>query len=153
MSDDSKTLHYSLSIESSLAKLVDVLGWFESCHSSRIPVASWLSIKIALAEAFTNAVRHAHAHLPPQTPVEVSMTISPTKLKFEVIDRGKQFDLLAHLARSPTMPDVHATHGRGLHLLANIADRLDYQRLSDDRNCLYFERSFDSENFTGDSDV
>jgi len=146
MAEDSKTPQYSLSVESSLTKLVDVLSWFESCYAEGIPMASWLSVKIALAEAFTNAVRHAHRKLPKETPVEISVTFSPTKLRFEIFDRGAPFDLSGHLAdRSQSKNNLYATHGRGLQLLTSIADRVEYRRLPDGRNCLEFVTTFTPE--------
>jgi serine/threonine-protein kinase RsbW len=142
MSDEPKTLKYSISVSSKLTNLVSVLEWFEACQSARIPNAVWLPSKIALAEAFTNAVRHAHKQRPAETPVEISLRISPTMLEIEVIDSGEPFDLLAHLARQSTVTDIYATHGRGLKLLESIADRLEYRRLHGGRNCLYFSKSY-----------
>lgn len=142
MSDEPKTLKYSISVSSKLTNLVHVLEWFEACQSASIPNAVWLPSKIALAEAFTNAVRHAHQQRPIDTPVQINLCILPTILEFEVIDQGEPFDLWAHLARQPTITDIYATHGRGLKLLESIADRLEYQRLKNGCNCLYFSKSY-----------
>ncbi|TAF51643.1 MAG: ATP-binding protein [Oscillatoriales cyanobacterium] len=142
MPDKPKTLKYSISVSSKLTNLVRVLEWFEACQSDHMPNSFWLPSKIALAEAFTNAVRHAHRRLPETTPVQINLSISRITLELEVIDYGAPFDLLAHLARQPKVTDLYATHGRGLKLLESIADRLEYRRLRDGRNCLYFQKHY-----------
>jgi serine/threonine-protein kinase RsbW len=142
MPDKPKTLKYSISVSSKLTNLVRVLEWFEACQAEYMPNSLWLPSKIALAEAFTNAVRHAHRRLPEITPIQINLGISRSALELEVIDCGEPFDLLAHLARQPKVTDLYATHGRGLKLLESIADRLEYRRLRDGRNCLYFQKRY-----------
>lgn len=142
MPDKPKTLQYSISVSSKLTNLVSVLEWFETCQSDYMPNSLWLPSKIALAEAFTNAVRHAHRRLPESTPIEIDLRISKTELELKVIDYGEPFNLLAHLAKQPKVSDLYATHGRGLKLLQSIADGLEYRRLRDNRNCLYFQKYY-----------
>lgn len=142
MPDKPKTLKYSISVSSKLTNLVSVLEWFEACQSDYMPNSLWLPSKIALAEAFTNAVRHAHRRLPEATPIQIDLRISHNDLELEVIDRGEPFDLFARLAQQPKVADLYATHGRGLKLLESIADRLEYRRLQGDRNCLYFQKRY-----------
>jgi len=142
MSDKPQTLEYSISVSSKLTNLIPILEWLEARQRPAIPNAVWLPSKIALAEAFTNAVRHAHQGHPIDTPVQITLRLFSTILEFEVIDRGEPFDLFEYLARQPTITDIYATHGRGLKLLESIADRLEYRRLPDGRNCLYFSKGY-----------
>jgi serine/threonine-protein kinase RsbW len=142
MPDKPKTLKYYISVSSKLTNLVRVLEWFEACQADYMPNSLWLPSKIALAEAFTNAVRHAHRRLPENTPIEIYLRISQTVLELEVIDYGEPFNLFDYLAKQPKVSDLYATHGRGLKLLQSIADGLEYRRLRDNRNCLYFQKHY-----------
>jgi serine/threonine-protein kinase RsbW len=51
---------FCLETATSLDMLADVLAWFGKLQPPSIPKSVWLRCQLALAEGFTNAVRHAH---------------------------------------------------------------------------------------------
>ena len=52
---------------------------------------------VAVSEAFTNAVPHAHKNLPRETPIELEITVFNERLEIKIWDGGKPFDFQAKL--------------------------------------------------------
>jgi len=52
---------------------------------------------LAVSEAFTNAVRHAHKNLPIETPFELEITVFNERLEIKIWDWGEPFDFQAKL--------------------------------------------------------
>ena len=102
------------------------------------PKEVWLRYQVALAEGFTNVVRHAHKQLPPETPVELAMQIEGSRLVLKIWDSGPPFDLLSKLQErlEQPQPKIPATGGYGLVIMYRAADELSYEREGGDRNCL-----------------
>lgn len=88
-----------LAVSSDLGELDTVLSWFERQQHPDVPSDLWMQAQLALVEGFTNAVRHAQAHLvaPPQ--VHLSLQRSSEAFCIEIIDHGEPFDFEAALAR------------------------------------------------------
>ncbi|MBE7385362.1 MAG: ATP-binding protein [Leptolyngbya sp. SIO1E4] len=122
--------------------LKGVLSWFDGFHDLPIPQEIWLQCQLALIEAFTNVVRHAHAGLPPETPIEIEMTVTPDYLDMKIWDRGPGFDFQAMLKRKlqTTTPDSEG--GRGLRIMYRVADIVEYSKTADQRNCLHIRKRF-----------
>ncbi|MEL7510463.1 MAG: ATP-binding protein, partial [Cyanobacteria bacterium J06554_1] len=84
-----------LIVQSKLEDLTQVQQWFDVfCSASQLP---WLEavfdqVNLALAEGFTNAVRHAHSHLPTDTPIEIDLLLWQEKLEVQIWDMGEPFD-------------------------------------------------------------
>lgn len=85
----------SLKIEvpSDLKALDRVLLQFERIYQDFIPLRDWLQCRLALAEGFTNAVRHAHRHLPPDIPTAIEVLLKKTAIEIRIWDRDSAFDL------------------------------------------------------------
>jgi serine/threonine-protein kinase RsbW len=125
----------SLQVTSDLESLEAVLLWFDQLRHPGIAEVIWLQCRIALAEGFTNAVRHAHRQQPRDTPIDLQADRFDDRLEMRIWDRGVAFDLLAYIAALPHQIRLDAEGGRGLRLLQDIADRLSYGR-DCERNCL-----------------
>jgi serine/threonine-protein kinase RsbW len=125
----------SLQVTSDLECLEAVLLWFDQLRHPAIAEVTWLQCRIALAEGFTNAVRHAHRQQPRDTPIDLRADRFDDRLEMRIWDRGVAFDLLAYIAGLPRQIRLDAEGGRGLRLLQDIADRLSYGR-DCERNCL-----------------
>ncbi|MCC5898205.1 MAG: ATP-binding protein [Phormidium sp. BM_Day4_Bin.17] len=136
-------LSASLRVPTDLNALARVLDWFDGLESSVVPQQVWLQLKTALAEAFTNAVRHAHQGAS-ELVVEIHFEQTAEFLQLKVIDSGPSFDLDAKLQELPDV-DLNATGGRGLRLMQCIADELRYLRLEDERNCLSLLKRYQAE--------
>lgn len=132
-----------LQVNSGLSELDQVLSWFSHLHQSPIPTSVWIRCQLALAEAFTNAVRHAHRELPPNASVDIEVTLLPEHLEIRVWDQGPPFDLEQKINSLSDRVDIFSPGGRGLKLMKDIADTLSYTRTDDNnRNCLLIVKQY-----------
>ena len=113
-----------------------VLSWFDRLNQPYIPQKVWLQCQLAIAEGFTNAVRHAHKNLSPDLPVDIEVNISLHQLEIRIWDQGPPFDLEGKIQELLQRGEHLGGSGRGILILRRIADRLSYIRTDDDRNCL-----------------
>ncbi len=80
------------------------------------PEASKFALRLAYEEAVSNAFRHGHAGLPPQTPVRVSYRVAPDSVEMTVEDQGPGFD--PDQIPDPTLDENLASpSGRGIMLI------------------------------------
>lgn len=131
-----------LQVTSSLDSLAKVLSWFDQLYQSFIPKSVWLRCQLALAEGFTNAVRHAHKGLSSDLQIDLEVTISEQQVEIRIWDFGNPFDLMKQIKDLPTDTDHHSGGGRGLKLMRDIADYLSYEHGEDGRNCLLIIKQF-----------
>ncbi len=125
----------SLNIDSDLRHLAAVLSWFDPWRQILDDDTVWQQCRIAIVEAFTNAVRHAHQGLPQETPIHLEALLDGETLVMEICDRGQPFDLDHYLSDLPPS-SRDAEGGRGLRLIRDIADQVTYRRQGDTGNCL-----------------
>ncbi|MBW4522361.1 MAG: ATP-binding protein [Scytolyngbya sp. HA4215-MV1] len=128
--------------KSTLTDLHQVLWWFNQLDHTSVPSDVWIQCQTALAEGFTNAVRHAHQGMPPETLIDIEASIQKDVVEIRIWDSGSQFDLNQTLQRMTATTNKDATGGRGLLLLHRIADMLSYSRTEDDRNCLLIVKQY-----------
>lgn len=134
---------FHLQVDTKLDCLQDVLVWFERLVSPYLPQKAAWQCEVALAEAFTNAVRHAHRDLPASTPIDLEAQLFSDFLEIKVCDRGKPFDLEAQLlAHEEDLNSVEKEGGRGLQFIKKLTDELQYLHLSDYRNCLVIRKNY-----------
>ncbi|MEO0373195.1 MAG: anti-sigma regulatory factor [Cyanobacteria bacterium P01_A01_bin.17] len=127
--------HHHLRVSTNLKNLSTILDWLNQIDHVSLSEMDWLRCQIALAEGFTNAVRHAHRGLPVETPIDIEVKIAPEYLELYVWDQGPFFDLRQQLAKMP-LEDRESDRGRGLIIMDQVADRLSYERLHDVKNYL-----------------
>ncbi|MFS8118326.1 MAG: ATP-binding protein [Microcoleus sp.] len=97
LEDESSIQQISLQVNTDLNALTLVFEWFEQLQYLSIPNEVWCQFELALAESFTNAVRHAHENLPVETPVQLEITVFNGRLELKVWDCGPSFDFDAKL--------------------------------------------------------
>ncbi len=134
-----------LQVKTDLDALIPVLEWFDQFSSPPTPPKAWMECQLALAEGFTNAVRHAHADQPEEALIDLEVQVFDDRLEFRIWDQGPPFDFDAQLERMPPLgldTEVLTEGGRGLLLMKRIADHLSYVRTSDERNCLLLVKKF-----------
>jgi serine/threonine-protein kinase RsbW len=119
-----------------------VLTWFDQFNQESIPKKVWIQCQLALAEGFTNAVRHAHKNLPTTIFIDLEVTVFPQSLELRVWDQGPPFDLEKRILELKATVDDQAGGGRGIYLLQKIADKLSYTRTDDNRNCLLIVKTY-----------
>ena len=94
---ESHVQHISLQVNTDLNALTRVLEWFEQLKDLSLPNEVWWNFQLALAEGFTNAVRHAHKNMPVETPVQLEIIVFNGRLELKVWDCGPYFDFDAKL--------------------------------------------------------
>ena len=97
---------------------------------------------MALAEGFTNAVRHAHNGKPADLPVDIQVAVFAEFVEIKIWDWGDRFDLEAKIKTISEKVDLAAPGGRGLKLMKDIGDGLSYVRTADGRNCLSIVKNY-----------
>ncbi|GAB4341437.1 MAG: hypothetical protein Fur0042_02820 [Cyanophyceae cyanobacterium] len=128
---------------SRLEELPTVQAWFSDCVSG-LTGEQMASLQLAIAEAFTNAVRHAHQGLDERTPIELHVVQRREQVDLQIWDRGQPYDLLGQLATTLEKfaggDPLEKESGRGLLFIHRMVDSMDYQRVGD-RNCLLLSKS------------
>jgi serine/threonine-protein kinase RsbW len=127
-----------LTVRSELKVLTQVQEWFKQfclCYGSKL---FWLKsqlypLNLAIAEGFSNAVRHAHQELPSETAIDIDISLWEDRIEIRIWDHGKPFNPDA--LEEPEPGTLHIG-GYGWFLLRRLADRVTYERCPDERNCL-----------------
>ncbi|GAC1497910.1 MAG: ATP-binding protein [Chamaesiphon sp.] len=127
-----------LRVKSDLTVLNQVQKWFEQFCIQYLNQFSWSEgqlyrLNLALAEGFTNAVRHAHYSLPPETTIEIKLSLWADRIEIRIWDQGKPFN---PDALEEPKPGTLQEGGYGWFLLRRLADKVVYERDVDGRNCL-----------------
>lgn len=135
-------LESHLRTNTDLHALAQVLTWFDQFNQPTIPHLVWLQCQLALAEGFTNAVRHAHKDCSKNTVIDIEVKVLKQALEIRIWDHGAGFDLEKTLSEMSMKADREAEGGRGLQLMHQLADTLSYTRTSDQRNCLLIVKKF-----------
>jgi serine/threonine-protein kinase RsbW len=129
---------------SDLKALDRVLSNFNQLDGYWIPKIVWLQCQLALAEAFTNVVRHAHKKLSSEALISVEVTLLEKSIEIRVWDYGEPFNLEAFIQNYGDR-QRRIDGGRGIMILHRIADYLNYVRTDDGRNCLLIVKTFEPE--------
>jgi len=131
-----------IEVKSDLKALDEVLFQFNTIYQDSIPLRDWLQCRLALAEGFTNAVRHAHKNLPRDVPIRIEVLLNQTFMEIRIWDRGPAFDLHGFIAETSKKHAKWLASGRGIPILNKISNRLDYYRIEQQRNCLVIIKKF-----------
>lgn len=133
-----------LTVRSELGVLNQIQRWFEQFCSRRhpdlepLPLEQQYRLNLALAEGFTNAVRHAHAGLPIETPIQIHLKRDRDCLEIRIWDQGNPFN--PDLLEEPK-PGTLRQGGYGWFLLRRLADQVCYDR-HHEQNCLVIRKYF-----------
>jgi serine/threonine-protein kinase RsbW len=131
-----------IQVLSDLNQLEYILEWFEQFNALPVTNELWWQCQTALAEGFTNAVRHAHHNLPDTTPIDIEVTVLSNWFEMRIWDYGQPFDLqskLKSISQEKYNP-LDRTSGRGILFMDRLTDELDYSRTPDSRNCLLLRK-------------
>jgi serine/threonine-protein kinase RsbW len=123
-------------VNTDLSELSRILEWFQDLTQESVTEVDWIQCQIALAEGFTNAVKHAHQTLPTQTSIEIDFDFYPNHIEMRIWDYGPPFSLMDKIGGYTAVIEDEALSGRGLLLLQKIANELHYVRVDENRNCL-----------------
>jgi serine/threonine-protein kinase RsbW len=144
MLDQQLIKEFNLQVATQLESLQEVLQWFERLIAPSLPDKIIWQCEVALSEAFTNIVRHAHQHLPSTTPIEIQICLFQQFIEIKIWDWGESFDLMSQLQsnkRKQSNP-LEKENGRGLEIVEKLMDEFQYLRLENKRNCSIMKKSF-----------
>ena len=133
-----------IEVNSDLKAVERVLLQFNKLYHSTILQHYWLQCQLALVEGFTNAVRHAHKNLPPETPIIISVALDLQKITIHIWDYGEPFDLDNFITTVSQKDRNWQGSGRGIAIMNQIADTLTYERVSPLQNCLTIKKYFNN---------
>ena len=127
-----------LIVDSRLDNLFAVQNWFKDFYNSLEPDLKWVQqerdrLNIAVAEGFTNVVRHAHAVLPPETPITIEVYLEGDRIHINIWDHGEPFD--PNQLTEPPPGSLLVDGGYGWFLLRRATHQVDYLR-KNGKNCL-----------------
>jgi serine/threonine-protein kinase RsbW len=106
-------------------RLIPVVRAFieAACSAGRLDLDSTEAIVLALHEAVSNVMRHAH-HDRPEAQVQINCYLWPDRVEIHVLDEGAPFNLAA-------VPDLDPGElrigGRGVYLMRTLMDELSCQ--------------------------
>jgi serine/threonine-protein kinase RsbW len=146
MKTNPKTKQYHLQVPTELEALKQVLQWFEGLVFPLVSQKMGWQCEVALVEAFTNAVRHAHRNLPQSTPIDLEVELLPNFLEMRIWDQGESFDLEGKLLKGEqeanSASSMEKEGGRGLQFIKKLTDELQYLNLPNHRNCLIMRKKY-----------
>jgi anti-sigma regulatory factor (Ser/Thr protein kinase) len=119
-----KAFDVGRNFDGGLADLDRVHAWLDElpARQPELDASTWSRIRLAVAEAFTNAILHGHGGQPgPKVGVRISSR-GDELIRIDVSDCGPGFRLQA-----PLPPNDQAERGRGLGILHNLAERVVYE--------------------------
>ncbi len=94
-------------------------------------------LRLVLAEAYSNVVRHAHRDKP-NLPILIRLELKERDIALEVWDHGTGYDLSTYAA---PVPEKMQDGGYGWLIMNRLMDRVEYRLQIDGRNCLKLETS------------
>lgn len=103
-----------LQVKTELSALNEVLQWYDQLGKLPIPKLVWWKCQLALAEGFTNAVRHAHRGMPLETPIKLEILVFKGRLEIRIWDCGQPFDLEAKVREIREREQISCFESEGL---------------------------------------
>ena len=92
-------------------------------------------LRLALVEAYSNVVRHAHKEQP-NLPILLRLEFKERDIALEIWDYGTGFDMSTYF---PPNPDDRQEGGYGWLIMNRLMDKVEYQLQVDGANCLKLE--------------
>ncbi len=129
-----------LHVPSDLRFLTTVENWLLGCLEIELKeFANWSQhsnrLRLALVEAYSNVVRHAHKNQP-YLPVLIRLEIKEYDIVLEIWDCGEGYDVSNYM---PPSPIDKQEGGYGWLIINRLMDRVDYQLQINGCNCLKLE--------------
>ena len=129
-----------INVPSDLKFLNIVENWLMGCLETELKESvDWSRqssrLRLALVEAYSNVVRHAHKDQP-YLPVLIRLELKEQDIALEVWDCGEGYDLSEYLAPNPL---AKQEGGYGWLIINRLMDKVEYQLQLDGGNCLKLE--------------
>ncbi|MEA5619221.1 anti-sigma regulatory factor [Cronbergia sp. UHCC 0137] len=129
-----------LHVPSDLNFLVIVENWLLGCLKVQLgDSVDWSRqssrLRLALVEAYSNAVRHAHKDKP-NLPILLRLELKNRTLAIEIWDYGDGFDMSTYYPPNPTDKQEG---GYGWLIMNRLMDNVEYRLKVNGANCLKLE--------------
>jgi serine/threonine-protein kinase RsbW len=129
-----------LHVPSDLSFLNIVEDWLLGCLKVQLGESvDWTRqstrLRLALVEAYSNAVRHAHKNKP-NVPILLRLELKNRDLALEIWDYGEGFDMSTYF---PPNPSDKKEGGYGWLIMNRLMDKVEYQLQVNGANCLKLE--------------
>ncbi|WP_414544157.1 ATP-binding protein [Nostoc sp. CCY0012] len=129
-----------LHVPSDLNYLNIVESWLLGCLKIQLKESvDWSRqssrLRLALVEAYSNVVRHAHKEQA-NLPVLLRLELKDRDIALEIWDYGEGFDMSTYFAPNPTDKQEG---GYGWLIMNRLMDNVEYQLQVDGANCLKLE--------------
>jgi serine/threonine-protein kinase RsbW len=122
-----------LTIPSELSHVAQVRdAVLQVCHSIGLDENEAQGFALAVHEALTNVIRHAHRELP-HLPLEMRCYSKADRVEVHILDEGEPFDITAVPELDPAELRVG---GRGVFLMRTLADEITCERRAERGNIL-----------------
>jgi serine/threonine-protein kinase RsbW len=123
----------TLTLPSDLRLIPVVRAFIEAaCSAGCLDLDSTEAIVLALHEAISNVIRHAH-HDQPEAQLQIDCYLWPDRVEIQVLDEGEPFNLAAVPELDPAELRIG---GRGVYLMRTLMDELTCQPRSQRGNIL-----------------
>lgn len=130
-----------LIVDSNSNSLEKIINWFEGLQQPFIPRLVWLECLTMLGEAVDNVLVHAHDKLPQNTPIDIEVIILSQLIILKIWDFGSGFNIKNQKIQILKGIDFSAENGRGIKILEQGADYIDYVR-EEQKNYLLIIKNF-----------
>ncbi|MBW4555355.1 MAG: anti-sigma regulatory factor [Trichormus sp. ATA11-4-KO1] len=129
-----------LHVPSDLSYLNIVESWLLGCLKIQLKESvDWSRqssrLRLALVEAYSNVVRHAHKEQP-NLPILLRLELKDRDIAIEIWDYGEGFDMSTYLPPNPTEKQEG---GYGWLIMNRLMDNVEYQLQVNGANCLKLE--------------
>lgn len=115
-------------VNTDLRELDQVLQGLNQLDYLSISRTVLAQIQLILAEAFTNAVRHAHKDLPVETPIDIEVIVFHERLEIRVWDYGQPFDLEVKLYEIKGInTNIVSEGGCNLGYMSKLTEQVSYR--------------------------
>ncbi len=132
-----------LKVHTNLTASSAILSWFEQINQPPLLEKKILwQCQTLLIEGFSNIVEHAHKNLPMETPIEIEAVRSEECIEIRIWSHGEAFDLKQKLQEIGSLEENEEERGRGLKIMAVLADELKYEPTMDNRYCLFIRKYY-----------
>ncbi|KYC36663.1 ATPase [Scytonema hofmannii PCC 7110] len=132
-----------LKVHTNLTVSSAILSWFEQINQPPLLDKKILwQCQTLLIEGFSNIVEHAHKNLPMETPIEIEAVRSEECIEIRIWSYGEAFDLKQKLQEIGSLEENEEERGRGLKIMAVLADELKYEPTVDNRYCLFIRKYY-----------
>lgn len=121
---------YEIALEPAIGEIPRLLDWIERCFAAHsVPRTTAFRVQLAVEEAIVNVIKHAFIGTPPPHWIRLRLDIDAQCIRAELVDNGKPFDPSLTPMPDCTLPvQQRPPGGLGVHLMRNMADRVEYCR-------------------------